>query len=143
MREYIVNLTNNLIGKHGFDLMFESMKARAKQDKEGSDWEREFVRWVAVTISSGDVREMSPKTLGKIVCSVEDHERPCHYQPPSFYGCTPDQYLRSLASSFLAWSILYRFIPHILVRNSEIPPYPPRPRKTEADYNPLSGNFGP
>ena len=117
MREYIVNLTNNLIGKHGFDLVYESMKGRG--DILGV--KEEFVRLVNITIGSNDVRSMSPETLGKIVCSLEGSELP-GYNPGLFMG-DPAEFLRGITSSFLAWSIRYRLDPDALARHSKIPPY--------------------
>jgi len=117
MREYIVNLTNNLIGKHGFDLMFNSMKTRDLAD----GWEGIFVKLICDTISSRDVREMSPETLGKVMCSLEGSELPA-YNPGLYFG-KPDQYLRGIVSSFLAWQIRYRLDASALERHSKIPPY--------------------
>lgn len=102
MRQYIVNLTNNLIGTHGFDLVFESMKAQ----KKTVEWKEEFVHLVLVTIGSREVRAMSPETLGKVICSMMELELPA-YTPGHFFG-KPEQYLRDIASSMLAWSIRYR-----------------------------------
>jgi hypothetical protein len=136
MRTYIVNLTNNLIGNHGFDLVFQSMKSEAKN----AEWKEGFVNLVLVTISSREIREMSPETLGRVVCDFEGFELPC-YQPSGYFG-NPDQYLRNVVSSMLAWSIRYRLDDAVRKSHDKIPPYPER-RKTEADYSPLSGNFGP
>jgi len=117
MREYIVNLTNNLIGKHGFDLVFESMRTRDLAD----GWEGIFVKLVCDTISSRDVRGWSPETLGKVLCSLEGSELPA-YNPGLYFG-RPDQYLRDVVSSFLAWQIRYRLDAAVLERHSKIPPY--------------------
>jgi len=139
MREYIVNLTNDLIGKHGLDLVFETMKERAGKAKADA-WKEEFVNLVRAQISSRSIREMSPETLGKVVCSLEEDELPC-YNPGLFFG-KPDQYLRDIVSSFLAWSIRYRLDEEARKRHGKIPAYQGR-KRTEADVNPLSGHFGP
>lgn len=138
MRLYIVNLTNYLIGKHGFDLMFGNMKARAKSAPR---WKQEFVSWVHVTISSKDVREMSPETLGKVMCSFEGCEL-LGIRPASFLG-EPGECLRDLVSLFLAQSIRYRLDNDVRRHLPDVPPYPKAPKKTEADCNPLSGRCGP
>ena len=141
MREYIVNLTNNLIGTYGFHRMFQKMKDEEGTEIEARDgWKEEFVRLVSLTLTTDEVRNMSPETLGKIVCSMEGGELPC-YQPAGYFG-KPDQYLRNVVSSMLAWSIRYRLDEDACKRHSKMPPYSER-RKTEADYNPLSGHFGP
>ena len=116
MKEYIVNLTNNLIGKHGFDLIFESMKAT-----NPSGHTQQFFKLVHMTIGSNDVRDMSPETLGKVICSIDGDEIPIMY--PAEYAGNPDGYLRSAVSKFLAWSILYRFDSVALKRHTRIPAY--------------------
>ena len=117
MREYIVNLTNNLIGKHGFDLMFESMKAQGFAD----GWQSKFVKFVCDTISSRDVRTWSPETLGKVMCSLDGNELPC-INPGLYFG-KPEQTLRDFVSNFLAWSICYRLDASALERHNKIPAY--------------------
>ena len=143
MKEYIVNLTNNLIGTYRFDRMFQNMKTAKEISVEvHDDWKEEFVRLVTLTLSTDiGVNEMSPETLGKIVCSMEGGELPC-YQPAEYFG-KPDQYLRNIVSSMLAWSIRYRLDGDALKRHDKIPPYPRRLEKVDADMNPLSGRFGP
>ena len=117
MKKYIVNLTNNLIGKHGFDLMFKSMN-----DQDFADgWQSRFVKLVRDTIGSRDVREMSPETLGKVICSLEGSELPA-FNPGLYFGKL-EQYLRDIVSSFLAWSICYRLDSDALKRHDKIPPY--------------------
>jgi hypothetical protein len=60
MRQYIVNLTNNLIGKNRYDEIFRRM-----------DNKEEFLTHVKFDLDSGDVRDMSSDTLGKIMFSFE------------------------------------------------------------------------
>ena len=60
MRQYIVNLTNHLIGKHHY----EEVACRSKNPDE-------FIKHVKLDLDSGDVQVMSPETLGKIMCSLE------------------------------------------------------------------------
>lgn len=59
MRPYIVNLTSHLIGKNRYDVIFLRPDVL------------DFVRHVKLDLDSGDVRNMSPETLGKIMCSFE------------------------------------------------------------------------
>ena len=118
MRQYIVNLTNNLIGKHGFDLMFRHMGTDAV-NKLG--WKEGFVRLVNMTISAREVRKMSPETLGKVVCSFEQSEIPCN--TPAFFFGEPDQFLRNTVSHFLAWSIRYRLDESVRAHHGRIPAY--------------------
>lgn len=106
MREYIVNLTNQLIGKHGFDLMFDSIKSSAAQKGwDESSWKEHFETIVRTTISSRDIREMSHETLGKVMCAIEEHDIPCINL--EFYG-KPEQFLRNSISLLLAYVIRYR-----------------------------------
>ena len=60
MRQYIVNLTNHLIGKNRYDQIFYRIKDP-----------REFIKQVRLDLEAKDVRDMSPETLGKIMCSFE------------------------------------------------------------------------
>ena len=59
MRQYIINLTDNLIGKHRLD--------RKQKFLNGEEVLRKFYE---ATIEN-DVAQMSPETLGKIMCSLE------------------------------------------------------------------------
>lgn len=60
MRQYIINLTNNLIGKNHYDSVFHRIASN-----------NEFVQHVRTDLFCGDVQDMSPETLGKIMCSFE------------------------------------------------------------------------
>ena len=61
MREYIVNLTNNLIGEHKFDSMI---------DRPDVD-EPDFLRQAAATLMAQNISRMSPETLGRILCELD------------------------------------------------------------------------
>lgn len=60
MRQYIVNLTNHLIGKNRYDETFYRI---GNPDK--------FVGYVKTDLEAGDVQIMSPAQLGEIMCSFE------------------------------------------------------------------------
>jgi hypothetical protein len=60
MKQYIVNLTNHLIGKNRFDETFYRIGNLEK-----------FVGHVKTDLEAGDVRIMSPAKLGEIMCSFE------------------------------------------------------------------------
>lgn len=60
MGQYIVNLTNHLIGKNGYDAIFHRIENLGK-----------FVEHVKASLEAGDVRAMSPAKLGEILCSFE------------------------------------------------------------------------
>ncbi len=64
MRQYIVNLTNNLIAKHAFDEHYEKCG-------EGRFWAHEFVRDASLILECSDVKDMSPETLGRIMASFD------------------------------------------------------------------------
>jgi hypothetical protein len=59
MRPYIVNLTNNLIGKHDYDRLSKRMDRL------------NFFEHVKDGLEVHDVEEMTPETLGRILCSLE------------------------------------------------------------------------
>ena len=60
MREYIVNLTNNLIRKNRYDELFTRMNNPS-----------EFLTHVTFELESQDVHAMNPEKLGAIICSLE------------------------------------------------------------------------
>ena len=60
MREYIVNLTNNLIRKNRYDELF------TKMNNPG-----EFLAHVTFELESQDIHAMNPEKLGTIMCSLE------------------------------------------------------------------------
>ncbi|GEM_PF-2106000 len=95
MREYIVNLTNNLIGKNRYDEVFRRMDNR-----------NEFLTHVKFDLDSGDVRDMTPETLGKIMCSFEIGDVLSSHpgKEVTFSGDCED-FLRETASLCLAYAI--------------------------------------
>ena len=60
MRQYIQNLTDNLTGKNRYDEIWERI--------QNAD---EFLKHIKTDLEIGDVRDMNPETLGKIMCSLE------------------------------------------------------------------------
>ena len=60
MKQYLVNLTNHLIGKNGYDATFYRI---GNPDK--------FVEHVKTDLEAIDVQAMSPAKLGEIMCSFE------------------------------------------------------------------------
>lgn len=107
MRQYIVNLTNHLIGKNHYKAVFCEID---DQDK--------FVQFVKLDLVSGDVQDMSPGTLGKIMCSFEignvmaSKEELCNNI--TFAGDC-DEMLRDLVSICLAYAIRDRLDTHHLM----------------------------
>lgn len=95
MREYIVNLTNNLIGKNRYDEIFRRMDNR-----------NEFLTHVKFDLDSGDVRDMTPETLGKIMCSFEIGDVLSSHpgKEVTFSGDCED-FLRETVSLCLAYAI--------------------------------------
>ncbi len=59
MRKYIVDLTNHLIAKNGYDREFKIINKKL------------FLLAVKGDLYCGDVGKMSPATLGKVMCSFE------------------------------------------------------------------------
>ena len=121
MRTYIKNLTDNLIGKHGFDLVFDSMRnsAAARGWKESS-WKEQFVEFVHLTINAQDIRAMSDETLGKVFCSIEESDIPA--VSLNFFG-NPERFLRDSISRLLAYTIRYRIDAARGQKQGKIPPY--------------------
>ncbi len=64
MREYILNLTNNLIAKNHYEQV--DLKMRAEQNYPSNLVEH--IKW---DLAAGDVRKMNPETLGRVMCSLE------------------------------------------------------------------------
>ncbi len=60
MKEYIANLTNNIIGKNNYAQMWDEM-----------DDPDEFVGFVMIDLAYGDLQVMKMETLGKIMGSFE------------------------------------------------------------------------
>ncbi len=60
MRQYIVNLTSNLIGKNNYDALAQNIGLTDK-----------FIEHVKNDLDAKDVRKMSPETLGRVMCSLE------------------------------------------------------------------------
>lgn len=59
MRKYIVDLTDHLIAKNNYVQTFRKLDKKL------------FLGFVKNDLYCGDVKEMSPGTLGKIMCSFE------------------------------------------------------------------------
>lgn len=64
MREYIKNLTDNLINKNHYDQV--DLKMRGQQGYPGNLFDH-----VKVDLEAGDVRKMNPETLGRIMANLE------------------------------------------------------------------------
>lgn len=113
MRQYIVNLTNNLIGKNRYDEVFHKLR-------NSSD---EFIEYVKCDLETGDIRDMNPETLGKIMCSFELGDvmatKKELFQRVTFDGFCEDMF-RELVSLCLAYAIKERFDNF---RQANIPPW--------------------
>jgi len=103
MRPYIVNLTDNLIGKYRLDDVFKRMGDRD-----------EFLEHVRFDLESIDVKDMKPETLGKIMCSFEVGDVAAVkrelFQEVSFAGDCGEM-LRELVALCLAYVIRERLEP--------------------------------
>ena len=71
MRKYIVDLTNNLIGKHRSDPMYDWMINGDAKIPEGSNPWEQFTSHVTIDLLMTDIKAMKPHTLGEIMCSFE------------------------------------------------------------------------
>lgn len=97
MKQYIVNLTNHLIGKSRYDETFHRIKDSDK-----------FVEHVKTDLEAGDVRTMSPAKLGEIMCSFEVGDvmagKKDLFNGTHFSGDC-EEFLRELVSLCLAYAI--------------------------------------
>ncbi len=102
MRKYIEDLTNNLIGRNRYDTLMGHM----------DDDRDKFLEYVQIALRCGDVSDMKPETLGKIMCSFEIGDVPAsHYELFStirFDSGDCDDLLRTLVSICLAYTIRNR-----------------------------------
>lgn len=104
MREYIVNLTNNLIRKNRYDELFTKMNNPS-----------EFLAHVTFELESQDVHAMNPEKLGTIICSLETGDVMASKQellgPLNFSGDCMET-LRQFVALCLAYVIRERLDPH-------------------------------
>lgn len=97
MKQYIVNLTNHLIGKNRFD---ETSYRIGNLEK--------FVEHVKTDLEAGDVRTMSPAKLGEIMCSFEIGDVIASKKDlfnGVHFGGDCEELLRELVSLCLAYAI--------------------------------------
>ena len=119
MRQYILNLTNHLIGKHKFDEMRESLT--------GPNLNEKFREHVQLNLEVDDVMEMNPATLGKIMCSFEIGDvMSSHLGKEVYFNGDCEEMLRDLVARALAYVITDRLDP---VQPNNVPPY----RQLESD----------
>lgn len=97
MRRYIVNLTSHLINKNRYDEIFARMNNPS-----------EFLTHIALNLESDDVKDMSPETLGKIMCAFEIDDvmasKKDLFDGTHFSGDC-EELLRELVSLCLAYAI--------------------------------------
>ena len=109
MSPYIVNLTNHLIGKNGYDKL--------------QLLSRDFCKHVALDLWSGDVVEMKPAKLGEIMASFEIGDVMASKQElfelANFSGDCEDL-LRTLVCACLAYTIWGRIF---CSEELKLPPY--------------------
>lgn len=121
MSPYIVNLTNHLIGKNRFDGVF----GQIGHCIDGLD---DFVKHVKIDLLHGDVRDMSPETLGKIMCSFERGDVQTSSLNIGFSGDVGEM-LRELVSLCLAYVIRDR-LDRQSAADMGFPPYSRTARET-------------
>jgi hypothetical protein len=109
VKQYIVNLTNEIIGRHGLDEVFE----RFPQDKVT------FIQQISPSIEVHHVRKMNPETLGRILCSLEVGDVMASRKELSeriYFAGDCEDLLRSLVVTCLAYAITERLSPKRLDR---------------------------
>lgn len=101
MTQYIVNLTNNLIRKNRYN--------------HTHPFRENFIKDVAKDLLITDIMDMSPETLGKILCSIQTGEvlstKEELFGYVHFNGNCEDT-LRELVACCLAHVIQERLNPH-------------------------------
>lgn len=115
MRKYIVDLTNDLISRNRFDRACDLMAGNKIT----------FLKQATMDLLIGDVAQMNPATLGKIMASFEVGDvmvnRQEIFEHVTFSGGSED-FLREIVSFFLAAAIFER-LEQEPSRNPEIPAY--------------------
>lgn len=103
MRQYIVELTNALIGQNNLDFARDRMRDDHK-----------FVRYATEVLEAGAVREMRPETLGKILCELEVGDVMTSREEllgGLFFSGNCEELLRQLTAKCLAYVIRDRLTP--------------------------------
>ena len=115
MRKYIVDLTNDLINRNRFDRVCDYMAGNKAT----------FLKQATMELLIGDVAQMRPETLGKIMASFEVGDVMVNRQE-IFDGVTfsgdSEEFHREVVSFFLAAAIFERLEPEAS-RNPKIPAY--------------------
>lgn len=100
MRQYILNLTDNLIGRNNYKEVFSKIRSQ-----------EEFIDFVKMDQYCGEVRKMNPETLGKIMCAFDIGDvmatRQDLFNGVNFSGDC-EEFLRELVSLCLAYAIRER-----------------------------------
>jgi hypothetical protein len=113
MRPYIVNLTNNLIGKNRFDRVPMYLPGRP------------LIEWVKEELQIGDVADMSPETLGRIMGSLQIGDvmaSKAELLGDLHFGGDCEGMLRELVAICLAYAIAGR-LESAETRMKDIPAY--------------------
>lgn len=125
MREYIINLTNDIIRAHHFHNLLRNMQRGNPPDV--------IVDRIQEELERTEVLHMRPVTLGKILGSLEigdvmaTKEQLLH---PLCFGGDMENLLRQLVARSLAFVIRDRLDP-INLETKLVPPFiPPKPRQT-------------
>lgn len=111
MRQYIQNLTDNLIGKNRYDDIRKRIQDSAK-----------FLEHVQHDLEAGDVRDMRPETLGKIMCSFDIGDVMASKKEITermHFAGDCEEMLRELVSLCLAYAIRDRVEPF----KTQVPQY--------------------
>lgn len=115
MRQYIVDLTNDLIRRNHFDRACDFMTGNKIS----------FLKQATIDLLIGDIAQMRPETLGKIMASFEIGDvmvnRQEIFENVTFSGDCED-FLREIVSFCLAAAIFER-LESEPARNPDIPAY--------------------
>jgi hypothetical protein len=132
MRPYIVNLTNNLIGKHRFNELIILCSQHPEVPKRMS-YRDSFIGNVKNSLEASDVQDMAPETLGKIMCSMEIGDIRVGKEElvqNLYFAGDCNGMLRCLVSYCLA-CVIYERLNHPGVLYGDIPSYRPSSKSTK------------
>ena len=113
--KYIKDLTDQLISKNYLDTAWRQAPS-----------EEEFFKFAKRDLLCGDVQNMRPETLGKIMCSFEHGSVPASKDEifaAVAFGGDCDQLLRELVSACLTFVITARLNPRTPEISEDLPHY--------------------
>lgn len=112
MKGFMRSLVNRLITKNRYDKLLEI---------QFSNNRNQFLRYVKEDLASDDVNTMTPETLGKIMCQIDNGDVSVTNEELSNFvqfagNC--DEFLREMVSFCLA-CVIYKHLSGSLIKNAQ------------------------